>query len=104
MFKSVLRGMPKPLRRLVYMNAAGEVRIEAHADADDLEAIAAFLGTAYHTWRTTRGLTMSERDEAIGIIAALIHRVDDARFQIWSRPSVNIEPQHLVPPVGASVH
>lgn len=104
MFKSVLRGMPKPLRRLVYMNGAGEVGVETQADADDLEAIAEFLGAAYHSWRTTRGLTKSEREEATEIIAALTHRVDNARFQIWSRPSVNIEPQHLVPPVGATVH
>lgn len=96
MFKSVLLGMTMPLRDMISMTGTGEFRIEARADADDLDAIGAFLGTAFHTWHKTPGLAPHERAEAIAIIVALIHQVDAARIQTWTR--------HIVPPVAASVH
>ncbi len=96
MFKSVLLGMTMPLRDMISMTGTGEFRIEARADADDLDAIGAFLGTAFHTWHKTPGLAPHERAEAIAIIVALIHQIDAARIKTWTR--------HIVPPVAASVH
>lgn len=104
MFKSVLRNLPQPLRPLVFIDVDGRVGIDEQADADAVEALAEFVGKALHHWRSVRGPSAAEREEALDLIASLIHEVDAVRFELYSRPPVfdAIEPVHV--PAGTSIH
>lgn len=103
-FKSVLRNLADHLRHLVYINAAGNVRIDEDADADAVEAIADYLGSAVHYWRSTRGPSLAEREEALTMISALIRAVDAARFELYSRPTVATRVDPISIPSGVSIH